>query len=211
MPRKPANQNFDALKAIEEQAFALFGRYGYEGVSIGDIARAAHLSKGALYWHFRGKEALYLHCLHKLHALFDHHIFAPMRAEGDAIRAILLLFSGLGALLADPSVDKGIAGYWQTPSSAEGDGILAAQRDFEVGARTTLTATLQRAKEQGRIDLGADLEDLSRAIISLVEAIVLPLRHRSVEEHHRMLGVLARTFFRAYARSDDLLALTRAL
>ena len=40
---------------------------------------------------------------------------------------------------------------------------------------------------------------------------MLPLRHRSPEEVHRMLGVLARTLFRAYARSDDLLALTRSL
>ena len=35
----------------------------------------AGLSKGALYWHYDGKEALYLDCLQRLHALFDHYIF----------------------------------------------------------------------------------------------------------------------------------------
>jgi AcrR family transcriptional regulator len=211
MPRKPAHEQFDALKAIEDCAFALFGRFGYEGVSIGDIARAAKLSKGALYWHFHGKEALYLHCLKRLHALFDSYIFEPMRAERDAVPAVLLLFGGLGRLLQDPRVEQGIAGYWQAPSTAEMGAIDAAQRDFESAAVATLTDVLRRGKQQGRIDLGGDLEDMSRAMISLVEAVVLPLRHRSREEVHRMLGVLARTLFRAYASSDDLIALTRSL
>jgi TetR/AcrR family acrAB operon transcriptional repressor len=211
MPRKPAHEQFDALKAIENCAFALFGRYGYEGVSIGDIARGAKLSKGALYWHFQGKEELYLHCLKRLHALFDRYIFDPMRSENDGVRAVLLLFRGLGALVEDPQVEKGIAGYWQAPSTAEVDRIMAQQRAFEDNALRTLTAALTRGKEQGRIDLGGDLEDMSRATISLVEAVVLPLRHRTPDEIHRMLGVLARTLFRAYSKSDDLLALTRSL
>src|SRR3546814_7162710 len=81
MPRKPAHEQFDTIKAIADRAFELFGRYGYEGVSIGDIAKAAKLSKGALYWHFDGKEALYLQCLQRLHAIFDQYVFDPMRAE----------------------------------------------------------------------------------------------------------------------------------
>jgi TetR/AcrR family acrAB operon transcriptional repressor len=211
MPRKPAHEQFDALKAIEDCAFALFGRFGYEGVSIGDIARQAKLSKGALYWHFHGKEALYLHCLKRLHALFDSYIFDPMRAEADAVPAVLLMFTGLGRLLQDPRVEKGIAGYWQAPSTTAMDGILDAQRAFEAAAVATLSDVLARGKKEGRIDLGGDLEDMSRAMISLVEAVVLPLRHRTPEEIHRMLGVLARTLFRAYARSDDLIALTRTI
>src|SRR3546814_8131092 len=55
MPRKPAHEQFDTIKAIADRAFELFGRYGYEGVSIGDIAKAAKLSKGALYWHLDRK------------------------------------------------------------------------------------------------------------------------------------------------------------
>jgi len=41
--------------------------------------------------------------------------------------------------------------------------------------------------------------------------VILPLRHLSPDEVSRMMGVLARTLFRAYASADDLLALTRAL
>ena len=211
MPRKPAHEQFDTLQAIREGAFALFGRYGYEGVSIGDIAKAAKLTKGALYWHFRGKEDLYLDCLRRLHALFNEYIFDPMRAQQDSVPRILALFAGLSRVLQDPRVVHGIAGYWLVPSRPEGDAFTDAQRKFEKTSVATLIETLRLGVEQGRFNFGDDLEEMARAIISLVEAIVLPLRHLKPDEVSRMMGVLARTLFRAYASADDLLQLTRAL
>jgi len=211
MPRKPAHEQFNTLKAIEDRAFELFGRYGYEGVSIGDIAKAARLSKGALYWHFQGKEDLYLHCLKRLHALFDLYIFDPMQAEPDALKSILRVFIGLRELLQDPRVEKGIAGYWLIPSTPETAALISTQRGFEGGAIATLREVLKRASAEGRLDLGGDLDDMAPALISLVEACVLPLRHMEPDEMQRILSVLARTLFRAYAKTDDAIALARLI
>src|SRR3546814_6322892 len=110
MPRKPAHEQFDTIKAIADRAVELFGRYGYEGVSIGDIAKAAKLSKGALYWHFDGKDALYLQCMQRLHAIFDQYVFDPMRAEPDPVRAIIHVFTGLARLLHSPRAEQGVTG-----------------------------------------------------------------------------------------------------
>lgn len=211
MPRKPAHEQFDALKAIREQAFALFGRFGYEGVSIGDIGRAAKLSKGALYWHFDNKEKLYLDCLQQLHAIFNGYIFDPMRTQGDGVTRILMLFTGLGRLLLDPRVTKGVAGYWLIPSKPETAQILKAQRAFEAACVDTMKQTLRLGVDQGRFDYKDDLEEMARAIIALVEAVILPMRQQTPEEVHRILGVLARSLFRAYATEADLLKLTRSL
>lgn len=211
MPRKPAHEQGDTLKTLQDQAFELFGRFGYEGVSIGDIAKQAKLSKGALYWHYQGKNALYLDCLKRVHALFNEYVFDPMRHEPDAIKSILSLFAGLGRLLQDPRIVKGIGGFWLIPATLETEKIIAAQRAFEAAAIVTLRDILERGQKQGRMNLGDDLEDMARAVISLVEAVVLPLRHLSPEEVHRLLGVLARTLFRAYASADDLLKQTRTL
>lgn len=211
MPRKPADPQFDALKAIRGQAFALFGRHGYEGVSIGDIAKAAKLSKGALYWHFEDKQALYLDCLQQLHATFNAYIFEPMRKESDGVTRILMLFTGLGRLLLDPRVTKGVAGYWLVPSRSGTADILKAQRAFEAACVDTMTETLRLGVAQGRFDYKDDLDEMARAIIALVEAVILPMRQQSPEDVHRILGVLARSLFRAYATADDLLKLTRSL
>ena len=209
MPRKPAHEQGDTLQILQDHAFTLFGRYGYEGVSIGDIAKQAKLSKGALYWHYQGKDELYLDCLRRIHALFDDYIFAPMRQEPDAVKAILALFHGLARMTQDPRIAKGIGGFWLIPATPETEVLMRAQRDFEARSVAALDAVLKRGQEQGRLKLGDEREDMARAIISLVEAVVLPLRQLTPDEVHRILGVLARTLFRAYASADDLLQQTR--
>jgi TetR/AcrR family acrAB operon transcriptional repressor len=211
MPRKPAPEQFDTLKAIEERAFELFGRFGYEGVSIGDIAKAAKLSKGALYWHFQGKEALYLDCLKRLHAIFDSYVFHPMREEADPVKAILLVFTGLKRLMQDVRVQQGIAGYWLIPATVETERFLDAQRSFEAAALVTLAQTFKRAQDAGSLDLGDDLDDMARAMISLIEACVLPLRHLAPDEVSGNLAVLARSLFRAYAKSPAIAQLAASL
>ncbi len=207
MPRKPAHEQFDTLKVIGDHAFELFGRYGYEGVSIGDIAKATRLSKGALYWHFKGKEELYLDCLRRLHTLFNDYIFDPMRNEDDPVRAVLGLFTGLERLLQDPRVEKGVAGYWLIPSRPDTSALIEAQRKFETRSIEALRNALQRGMDAGMVDFAGDLEALARAVISLVEACVLPLRHRSPSEVRGELSVLARTLFRAYANTDEVVRL----
>jgi AcrR family transcriptional regulator len=45
-------------REIVSVAIDCFARYGYQGTSIDRIARAAGVTKGALYYHFKDKEAL---------------------------------------------------------------------------------------------------------------------------------------------------------
>jgi AcrR family transcriptional regulator len=200
MPRKPAHQQADTLKLIQDASFELFGRYGYDGVSIGDIATAANLSKSALYWHFSSKEALYLDCLTRLHAIFEQHIYYPMRAESEPVQAVLKMFEGLARLMQDPRVEKGVAGYWLLPSGPATRALEAAQRAFEQASHRQIMDCLRRGADQGHFDFQGDLEEMARAIISVQEASVLPLRHLAPQEVQRIVAVLGRTLFRAYAK-----------
>ena len=211
MPRKPAHLQENTLGALRDQAFALFGRYGYEGVSIGDIAKAAQLSKGALYWHFPGKEALYLDCLQRLHGIFNEDVFDPMRAAPDGATGIVVMFQGLLRLFGDPRIQQGVAGFWLIPSTPETAEIIATQRRFETESQKVIAESLRRGVAAGQFDLGDDLDDMARAIISLIEAFVLPMRHLSPDEIRPLVGVLARTLFRAYGQGSSLSKLVAAL
>ncbi len=51
-------QSQETANRILNQAVRIFLEKGYHGTSIEDITRAAKLTKGALYWHFRSKEDL---------------------------------------------------------------------------------------------------------------------------------------------------------
>lgn len=211
MPRKPAHLQEDTLSALKAEAFELFGRFGYEGVSIGDIAKRTRLSKGALYWHFEGKEALYLDCLTHLHGIFNEDVFDPMRKARDGSTGMVLMFQGLLRLFADPRLQKGVGGYWLIPDTAETAGILAQQRAFEQASKEVIAGCLKKGVAAKQFDLGDDLDVMARAIISIIEAIVLPMRHQTPEEIRPQVGVLARTLFKAYATDDTLKKLVSAL
>lgn len=97
----------------------LFRMKGYAGTSIDDIARACKLTKGSLYHHFSGKEALAMAALDQVHAHYREHIFAlildaeqPGPAELQAFNCAVEDFFSRhphGCLLANLSLEGGQA------------------------------------------------------------------------------------------------------
>ena len=51
----------ERYSAILQAAERLFGQKGYRGVSIDEIAEAAGVSKGLVFYHFTSKQALVEH------------------------------------------------------------------------------------------------------------------------------------------------------
>lgn len=47
------------LEKIEQAAFSLFSKKGYEGTSMNDIAQKVGISKPSIYFYFKSKEELY--------------------------------------------------------------------------------------------------------------------------------------------------------
>ena len=134
-----------------------------------------------------------------------------MRAAQDGSVGMMLMFQGLLRLFADPRLQKGVAGYWLIPETPETAGILAEQRAFERASQAVIAECLKKGVAAGQFDLGDDLDDMARAIISIIEAIVLPMRHQTPEQIRPQVGVLARTLLKAYAKDDTLRRLVEAL
>jgi AcrR family transcriptional regulator len=62
----------DAREALLDAALEVFARRGLRGASIDEIAAQAGFSKGAVYWHFAGKDELFL-------ALLEERLDRPFR------------------------------------------------------------------------------------------------------------------------------------
>lgn len=208
MPRRPASEQGDTLKQVRDAAFALFGRYGYDGVSMLSVARAAGLTKAALYWHYDGKEALYTDCVRQLNALFRRHVFSRMAAQDRPIERLQALFHGMGTLMADPAVNEGVAGYWLVPSTADVAEARAVQDQFEEASARVIGQAIQAAVDEGDLVLDIPVADMAQAVMATMEAIVLPLRRNTPERSRRLIGALAHTFFRAHAGRPDLAVMT---
>jgi AcrR family transcriptional regulator len=69
---------------IAEAATEVFAEKGYEGTSIGDIARAADITRPVVYDHFRDKKELYLWLLERERNRAVEHVTAHLKADDPA-------------------------------------------------------------------------------------------------------------------------------
>ena len=98
MPRRlPA---VERTNQILDAAISEFARLGFEGARMDDIARAAGLSKGSLYLHFKSKDALIEGLLDRIFtdnvALLDSLVASNANATG----LIPMLFRGMAMEMA---------------------------------------------------------------------------------------------------------------
>ncbi|WP_432852292.1 TetR/AcrR family transcriptional regulator [Amycolatopsis sp. CA-161197] len=91
-----------------------FGRAGYAGASMVEIARRVGVTKPLLYQYFGSKEGLYLACLHRAGDRLTEGVAETMAAGGDPERMPLAVLAAIFAtfdhdryawkLLRDPTV-----------------------------------------------------------------------------------------------------------
>lgn len=201
MARKPANEQGDTLKEIQTAAFRLFGRYGYDGVSMQKVAQAAGLTKAALYWHYENKDQLYIDCLRRLLQIIRSHVYTDALNTGNPSDRVVSLFSGVENLMSDPQISAGVAGYWLDPSTSDLPEARKVITDFEAESTTILERLIQDGVDSSDFDPSIPVADMARAIHSIIETVVLPMRQQSPEEVRRHIGVLSVTFLRAYAKN----------
>jgi AcrR family transcriptional regulator len=161
-------QGREAREVLMAAGLRVFARKGYRAASVDDIAAAAGYSKGALYWHFSGKEDLLL-------ALLEERIDAPTR------EMVALLES------APPDRDMSLEASREFARrlSSQRDAVLLereywslAIRDPELRARyaerqaelrCALARALEaRARHLGTPELPMPAEDVARIVMSIV-------------------------------------------
>ena len=83
--RRPPQASRKELVAVAIDCFAL---HGYQGTTIDMIARAAGVTKGALYYHFKDKEDLLFACVRDRVMDFEERVVAAVTPVDDASRAL---------------------------------------------------------------------------------------------------------------------------
>ena len=88
-----------SIQRILEAAARLFGREGFQGASMLDVARAAGVSKGLLHYHFQSKEHLLIEAqratFRQLHRRFEERSELGERGLDTAIEALDAIWSSV--------------------------------------------------------------------------------------------------------------------
>jgi AcrR family transcriptional regulator len=87
-PARVQARGEQSRREIVSVAIDCFSRHGYQGTSIDRIARAAGVTKGALYYHFEDKEALLFGALDDRIGGFERVVVERVTALKDPIAAL---------------------------------------------------------------------------------------------------------------------------
>lgn len=104
------NKKADRGRATREQlveiATGLFAEHGYEGTSIEAVLRTAQVSRGALYHHFAGKDALFEAVFEAVELDVSRRLLESIDGIGDPAEALRTACLHWTALAGDPVVQR---------------------------------------------------------------------------------------------------------
>jgi AcrR family transcriptional regulator len=89
-PKMPAEKRRHQLLAAARK---LFVKKGYRGTTTDEIARKAHLTKGALYYHFKSKEEMLLSLVHDSNCEYAEIMAQVCRQGATPLDLLTALFS----------------------------------------------------------------------------------------------------------------------
>ena len=155
--------------ALLETGREFFERYGYQGTSMDGLSRAARVTRGAVYHHFRDKQALFDAIVVQMQNDVSSRIARQAKTEVDVWDRLLV---GISTYL-DACTD---AAYRRIVIQ-EAPTVLGSKRSREIEEATTLAllkATFDALKRRGTIDVD-DVDLLTRLVDAMVCEIALML------------------------------------
>jgi AcrR family transcriptional regulator len=166
-PGKRAAQGRATRGQLIEVATRLFAEHGYEGTSIEAVLSAAGVSRGALYHHFAGKEALFEAVVSAVSDQVTMELTEAVRGCVDPLDAMRTAAIAWIGLAADPVIQRVV--LVDAPSVLGWDRWRAMDDGRTLG---TMRAMLQAISDSGR--LPAELVGpFSHMILAALDEIVL--------------------------------------
>lgn len=196
-PTKPAAIDTETRERILQTAFEMFGRYGYDGVSIDQISKACSLSKGAMYWYFRNKEALFVECVKRLRKLFVAHIYGPMAGADDPKEQMLKFFQGIESVLNDSENLESVSGLLIGVGRVDRDLIKEFRTRARRDAEHFLANILENGRQSGQFRFIGDALPIAHALFIVLEGCLVQARADTAEQTADAVHRFAVGFFLA--------------
>ncbi|MCK1361288.1 TetR/AcrR family transcriptional regulator [Bradyrhizobium sp. 199] len=155
----------DKAGVILDAALPVFVRHGFRKTSMADIARAAGISRAALYLSFGSKEELFRAGSERAHARTMRSVEAALARDGDVFSRIALAIAAFQRDL--------IAPFAGSADAAElFDANMTLAKDITLAARAQLVAMLARALADAQASHEISLDDLSASPTDIAGIIV---------------------------------------
>ncbi|PXW94529.1 TetR family transcriptional regulator [Sphaerotilus hippei] len=175
MARRTKEEAAATRERLLDTAEAVFLEHGVTRATLQDIATAAGVTRGAIYWHFKDKAELFI-------AMMDRATMpceAVTRAEqmpeqADPLQLLFeLTMTPLRALRDDERTRRVFTiAIHRTEYSADMQSAQQRQLDCINGYIADISALLRIARERGRIRDDFDIESGARGLFALVDGLL---------------------------------------
>lgn len=198
MPRnEEQNQEMraESRRKIIAAAQHLFAKRGFEGCNVSDIARAADMSQGNIYWYFSSKREILAAILADGFAALDAMMVEVAAGEGSAEDKLTQLIDGFMALARNEGGDEFIT-IVLTQIGRGGVGELAALGSdaVQIGATYTqhVSTIIAQAQAAGLLDSSVDVDLLTVFFFSFINGLMFmyPAEWRDMPEDEIRRAVL---------------------
>ena len=156
---------------ILDAAINVFARLGFHKARMDDIAQEAGLSKGALYWYYKGKDAIIAALLDRIFAWEMKDLEAVRTAEGPVGDRLLDLTHRMAAYMQRLSLLLPIAFEFYAVAARQESVRRALQRYFQT-YREAMADLIRQGVERGEFH-PVDAEKVAITFIGLFEGLFL--------------------------------------
>lgn len=174
---------------------------GYGATSLNEIAEAAGLTKGAVFFYFSSKEKLMLSLLDVVEAnIADTLLERLARTEGDALEKVAAFFKHTSQ--AGVERPDELLCLIKISIEFQGRGDAIDKRTTAVYGRiySTLVAILEEGRKRGEIDSSFPPAELASTMISTHDGMMLEWHRRAgVIDGRRLVRTVWTTFVRGIA------------
>ena len=191
-PAVPARQErfVTRQERILDAALDVFAAQGYQQATVDDIASTARTSKGGIYFHFPGKDAIFLALLDRSASLLLARVGERVGAESDPIAKV---DAALLALVRTFGSHRALARLFLVEARGAGPKFHARLADVQSGFIAFLQQQLDEAVAQSLVP-PFDTEVASQAWFGALNQVVtswaLADRPRPLEETYPHLRAL---------------------
>jgi len=142
---------------VLEAALAVFSAKGYSATTLDDVAKAAKVTRGAIYWHFKGKADLYNTLVEEMSARGASIVQQAVAEGGTLIDILRRVFISQCALIEDDKEARAVMELALFKTGLDPD--LQAGREKQIEAGNALIAGIADAMKIG-VDQGILRDDM---------------------------------------------------
>jgi TetR/AcrR family transcriptional regulator, acrAB operon repressor len=176
MARRTKEEALQTRNALLDAAEAVFESRGVAGASLQEVAEAAGVTRGAVYWHFSDKEDLFNAMMDRAILPFERHWLEP--SPDDAAEPLTRLRDVLCDILRQTATDSRLQRVLAISKQkveyvGERSGIRERHLQVRERALRRIEGLLRLAAASGQLAAGSSPRAAARTLHALVDGLIV--------------------------------------